>query len=164
MPYNQLECRKTDLFNNADKLDGLGFLDYRVAPVVTTIDDLLTRIPERGAIESPILQEILATAMLLADPDKTRRHGQGLLSGQSQVVEDELPESALATSSVTMAADNGVDEAAQFNPANVLIFGLFDGIFEADDQAESEPELDSEPVTTEDDGEEDENSNPDYWF
>ena len=63
-----------------------------------------------------------------------------------------------------MAADNGVDEATQFNPANVLISGLFDGIFEADDQAESEPELDSEPVTTEDDGEEDENSNPDYWF
>ena len=148
-----------------DKLDGLGFLDYRVAPVVSTIDDLLTRIPERGAIEGPILQEILATAMLLADPDKTRRHGQGLLAGHSQVVEDELPENALEPSSLTVAADNGVDEVdksevAQFNPANVLISGLFDGIFEADDQSESEPEA----VTTEDDGEEDEGSNPDYWF
>jgi hypothetical protein len=72
-----------------DKLDGLGFLDYRVAPVVTTIDDLLVRIPDRGAIEGSLLQEILATAMLLADPDKTRRHGEGLLAGQTAVSEDE---------------------------------------------------------------------------
>ena len=75
-----------------DKLDGLGFLDYRVAPVVTTIDDLLARIPDRGAIEGSLLQEILATAMLLADPDKTRRHGEGLLSGQAVVKEDETLE------------------------------------------------------------------------
>jgi len=150
-----------------DKLDGLGFLDYRVAPVVITIDDLLTRIPDRGAIEGPILQEILATAMLLADPDKTRRHGQGLLAGHSQVVEDELPENALEPSSLTMAADNSVgeveqSEAAQFKPVNALISGLFDGIFEEDDQSESEPELDSESVTTEDDAED--GSDPDYWF
>ncbi|WP_347987594.1 DUF3150 domain-containing protein [Methylomonas sp. AM2-LC] len=75
-----------------DKLDGLGFLDYRVAPVVTTIDDLLARIPDRGAIEGSLLQEILATAMLLADPDKTRRHGEGLLAGQTMVEEDETLE------------------------------------------------------------------------
>src|SRR5664279_4724340 len=148
-----------------DKLDGLGFLDYRVAPVVSTIDELLKRIPDKGAIEGPILQEILATAMLLADPDKTRRHGQGLLAGHSQVVEDELPENALEPSSLTMAADNSVgeveqSEAAQFKPVNALISGLFDGIFEEDDQSESEPELDSESVTTEDDAED--NSDPDY--
>ena len=150
-----------------DKLDGLGFLDYRVAPVVSTIDELLKRIPDKGAIEGPILQEILATAMLLADPDKTRRHGQGLLSGQSSVVEDDLPENALATSSSTLASDNAVDEADQseaidVNPTNALISGLFDGIFEEDDQAESEPEPEPEPVTTEDDGEE--GPDPDYWF
>ena len=150
-----------------DKLDGLGFLDYRVAPVVSTIDDLLKRIPDRGAIEGPILQEILATAMLLADPDKTRRHGEGLLAGQDRVVEDDLPENALAPSSLTVASDNGVDEVdqsetTQFKPVNALISGLFDGIFEEDDQSESEPELDSEPVTTEDDNEEP--SDPDYWF
>ena len=69
-----------------DKLDGLGFLDYRVAPVVTTIDSLLSRIPDTGAIEGGLLQEILATAMLLADPDKTRRHGEGLLIGSSNVM------------------------------------------------------------------------------
>src|SRR5450759_3993130 len=143
-----------------DKLDGLGFLDYRVAPVVITIDDLLTRNPDRGAIESPILQEILATAMLLADPDKTRRHGQGLLSGQGRVVDDDLPESAVAPSRLTAECDNGMDAVDQSeavevnNPVNPLITGLFDGIFEDDEQSESEPELDSEPVTTEDDNEE----------
>jgi hypothetical protein len=72
-----------------DKLDGLGFLDYRVAPVVGTIDALLARIPDKGAITGSILQEILATAMLLADPDKTRRHGEGLLAEQSHVMDDD---------------------------------------------------------------------------
>jgi hypothetical protein len=75
-----------------DKLDGLGFLDYRVAPVVGTIDALLARIPDKGAITGSILQEILATAMLLADPDKTRRHGEGLLAEQSHAMDDEGPE------------------------------------------------------------------------
>jgi hypothetical protein len=72
-----------------DKLDGLGFLDYRVAPVVGTIDALLARIPDKGAITGSILQEILATAMLLADPDKTRRHGEGLLAEQSHAMDDD---------------------------------------------------------------------------
>ena len=53
-------------------------------------------------------------------------------------------------------------EAAQFKPVNALISGLFDGIFEEDDKSESEPELDSESVTTEDDAED--GSDPDYWF
>jgi hypothetical protein len=72
-----------------DKLDGLGFLDYRVAPVVSTIDALLAKIPDKGAITGSILQEILATAMLLADPDKTRRHGEGLLAEQSHAMDDD---------------------------------------------------------------------------
>jgi hypothetical protein len=71
-----------------DKLDGLGFLDYRVAPVVGTIDALLARIPDKGAITGSILQEILATAMLLSDPDKTRRHGEGLLAEQNYAMND----------------------------------------------------------------------------
>jgi len=71
-----------------DKLDGLSFLDYRVAPVIGTIDALLARIPGKGAITGSILQEILATAMLLADPDKTRRHGEGLLAEQSHGMND----------------------------------------------------------------------------
>jgi len=80
-----------------DKLDGLGFLDYRVAPVVNTIDDLLSRIPDKGALEGSILQEILATAMLLADPDKTRRHGEGLLAALSLPMENPVDGDSLDT-------------------------------------------------------------------
>jgi hypothetical protein len=53
------------------------------------IDALLARIPDKGAITGSILQEILATAMLLADPDKTRRHGEGLLAEQSHAMDDD---------------------------------------------------------------------------
>jgi len=66
-----------------DKLDGLSFLDHRVAPIVSSIDQLLAKIPNKGAIEGSLLQEILATTMLLADPDKTQRHGEGLLAAQA---------------------------------------------------------------------------------
>jgi hypothetical protein len=160
-----------------DKLDGLGFLDYRVAPVVSTIDDLLMRIPTKGAIEGSILQEILATAMLLADSDKTRRHGEGLLVGQGRVVEDDLPESALEPSSLAVVSNDAVDVAYQdetelSNPSIPRVSKLFDGIFEEDDQAgfqsgsELELERDSELVTTEDDDEDQEHEgpDPDYWF
>jgi hypothetical protein len=97
-----------------DKLDGLGFLDYRVAPVVSTIDALLARIPDKGAITGSILQEILATAMLLADPDKTRRHGEGLLAEQSHAMEDdgrEMEDDLAETSDLRATADQSLPVA-----------------------------------------------------
>ncbi len=100
-----------------DKLDGLGFLDYRVAPVVSTIDDLLKRIPDRGAIEGPILQEIMATAMLLADPDKTRRHGQGLLSAHDMPMAMAVDDEALARSESSIADADAVLTVSQRQPA-----------------------------------------------
>ncbi|MBS4050649.1 MAG: DUF3150 domain-containing protein [Methylomonas sp.] len=124
-----------------DKLDGLGFLDHRVAPVVSTIDDLLARIPNKGAIEGSILQEILATAMLLSDPDKTRRHGEGLLVIQTPVVEEtdvdetlefEPPAAPTATTVVTEPTPV-IAETASDSPD---FTDLFDGIF--DDELEAE--------------------------
>ncbi|WAR45993.1 DUF3150 domain-containing protein [Methylomonas rapida] len=122
-----------------DKLDGLGFLDHRVAPVVSTIDDLLARIPNKGAIEGSILQEILATAMLLSDPDKTRRHGEGLLATQPPVVEEteeviEYAESEPpAVLIVPTAPTPVIAESATDSPD---FTDLFDGIF--DDELEPE--------------------------
>jgi len=128
-----------------DKLDGLGFLDHRVAPVVSTIDDLLARIPTKGAIEGSILQEILATAMLLSDPDKTRRHGEGLLAAQPSVVEetdvDEIVdheefEPPTVPTATTVATDptpvivETVSDSHDFTD-------LFDGIFDDELDAES---------------------------
>ncbi|MEI8573901.1 MULTISPECIES: DUF3150 domain-containing protein [Methylomonas] len=123
-----------------DKLDGLGFLDHRVAPVVSTIDDLLARIPNKGAIEGSILQEILATAMLLSDPDKTRRHGEGLLTTQPPVVEEteevieyaepEPPAVLVAPTAPTPVIAESVSDTPDFTD-------LFDGIFDDELEAES---------------------------
>ena len=93
-----------------DKLDGLGFLDYRVAPVVSTIDALLQRIPGKGAIAGPILQEILATAMLLADPDKTRRHGEGLLSAHGMTMAMDVDDEALARPEATVVEAQNLND------------------------------------------------------
>jgi hypothetical protein len=137
-----------------DKLDGLGFLDYRVAPVVNTIDDLLARIPDKGAIVGGILQEITATAMLLADPDKTRRHGEGLLAAQdlpkADIVEDEaadLPDdeqiAELVNPVITLETSPPVDDIFDVkgddsvqNPEGFS--GLFDGIFDDDGEREND--------------------------
>ncbi|NJA06507.1 DUF3150 domain-containing protein [Methylococcaceae bacterium WWC4] len=122
-----------------DKLDGLGFLDHRVAPVVSTIDDLMARIPTKGAIEGSILQEILATAMLLSDPDKTRRHGEGLLATQLPVVDEteEVIEYAEAEPPAVLIVPTAptpvIAESATDSPD---FTDLFDGIF--DDELEPE--------------------------
>ncbi|WGS85136.1 DUF3150 domain-containing protein [Methylomonas sp. UP202] len=131
-----------------DKLDGLGFLDHRVAPVVSTIDDLLARIPNKGAIEGPILQEILATAMLLSDPDKTRRHGEGLLVNQTPVVEetdvDEIVEHAEleppTVPTATLVATEPTPVIVETVPDSHDFTDLFDGIF--DDELEPESSAD----------------------
>ena len=135
-----------------DKLDGLGFLDYRVAPVVNTIDDLLAKIPDKGAIAGGILQEILATALLLADPAKTRRHGEGLLAAQdlpkADSVEDAVAELTVDEPLTVLAMSASVPETSapvddipyvivDDSAQNLDGFSdLFDGIF--DDDVESE--------------------------
>ena len=175
-----------------DKLDGLGFLDYRVAPVVSTIDDLLIRIPSRGSIDGSLLQEILATAMLLADPDKTRRHGEGLLAGQSIVAEEseETPEPEMVTvtqlqiestpESLTAFAVGMQDDSIPEKDENAeqaehdLFSDLFDGIYDDEDevyeselaameQSNQDSEPHSEPALVTTEDDEDE-SDQDFWF
>ncbi len=123
-----------------DKLDGLSFLDHRVAPVVATIDDLLGKIPNRGTIEGSLLQEILATAMLLADPDKTRRHGEGLLAAQSQAVQTDADVEIEETLDQAETEPSVLPESSPFIAETVTddpdFTDLFDGIF--DDELGSE--------------------------
>ncbi|WP_020481815.1 DUF3150 domain-containing protein [Methylomonas sp. MK1] len=171
-----------------DKLDGLGFLDHRVAPVVSTIDDLLARIPTKGAIEGSILQEILATAMLLSDPDKTRRHGEGLLEAQPPVVDDEVIEHA-ETEPPTVATTVIAETVSDSHDFSDLFDGIFDDEIEpesvsedwalevlmdknqtklvtdsdADESNSSEHSAEPATVTAGDDEEADE-SDQDYWF
>ena len=167
-----------------DKLDGLGFLDYRVAPMVNTIDELLAKIPNKGAIAGGILQEILATALLLADPAKTRRHGEGLLAAQylpkAVIVEDEVTEWAVEAqesvlsmpTSATVPTHVPVPERSNSADEiqNVIIddsaqnsngfSDLFDGIF--DDDTDSDDESNLEVVTSADI--KNESTDQDYWF
>jgi len=140
-----------------DKLDGLGFLDYRVAPVVSTIDDLLQRVPSKGPIEGFMLQEIFATALLLADPDKTKRHGQGLLSAHTlaveQVEQNESTDHPSETVQVLSELETQVINATHHDAA---FSGLFAGIF--DDELET--------LTTEEEEEEGDKTASviDSWF
>lgn len=63
-----------------DKLDGLAFLDHRVQPVVDTLDYILQRLPQTGAIVGGQYHELLATILILCDPEKIQRHGEGKLN------------------------------------------------------------------------------------
>ena len=152
-----------------DKLDGLGFLDHRVAPVVDTIDELLARIPARGAIEGSLLNEILATAMLLADPDKTRRHGEGLLQVQEvpadATVDLSVPEPGeIQEEAVALQVDStleeiaGAEEEGAQPPTFDRFSHLFDGILDEEDGPEIEAVAGPDgsvdgPVTQEDETE-----------
>jgi hypothetical protein len=173
-----------------DKLDGLGFLDYRVAPVVNTIDELLAKIPNKGAIAGGILQEILATALLLADPAKTRRHGEGLLAAQYLpkvlIVENEVAEWVVDEQVSVLSMPTSVTVPAHLStPVTVLVperstsadeiqnviiddsaqnsngfSDLFDGIF--DDDTDSDDKSNLEVVTSADI--KNESTAQDYWF
>ena len=113
-----------------DKLDGLGFLDYRVAPLVTHIDQLLNRIPDRGAIEGPILQEILAMAMLLADSDKTQRHGAGLLLAQGLDVDADETQTDLEDTAAEAVVNGESTSTINSTATTTLLSDLFEGIFD----------------------------------
>lgn len=121
-----------------DKLDGLAFLDHRVSPVVQTIDDLLSRVPKAGALDGAYLQEVFAFALLLSDPERIKRHGEGLtreavspsvtdrgLSPMS--VPDEEPQAELDT----LFTPDSPAESPTFDR-----FSLFDGIEEEMDTDE----------------------------
>jgi hypothetical protein len=83
-----------------DKLAGLAFLDRRVDPVIETVDGWLARLPRSGPIEGPLFTEGLALVMLLSEPERMRRHGEGLLSLTDLLPADEV---VLETTEVTLA-------------------------------------------------------------
>jgi hypothetical protein len=96
-----------------DKLDGLAFLDHRAHPVVETLDDLLSRAPKTGALDGRYLNEMIATALLLSDPDKIKRHGEGLLD-----VEDLVPPPTGEGTALEEAVESLSDEVATDSSEN----------------------------------------------
>ena len=71
-----------------DKLDSLGFLDFRCMPVVDEIDSVLDSLPKSGPYNGVVFHNLFRLGMLLSDPEKIKRHGSGLL----QPVADLYPE------------------------------------------------------------------------
>ena len=62
-----------------EKLDGLAFLDKRVLPLVNTIDQVIGTLPKTGPIENSNLASLTGLVLLLSQPDKMKKHGEGLL-------------------------------------------------------------------------------------
>jgi hypothetical protein len=60
------------------KLDGLSFLDRRVLPLIDMIDELLSSVTIAGPIQGHVFNRLFATALILSDPDKMKKHGDGL--------------------------------------------------------------------------------------
>jgi hypothetical protein len=81
-----------------DKLDGLAFLDHRVQPMVQAIDQLRPRLPKTGPITGALYHELMATILILADPEKMRLYGEGQLA-----IDQLLPPAQSATSLPTPA-------------------------------------------------------------
>lgn len=128
-----------------DKLDGLAFLDHRVSPVVQTIDALLSRVPKVGALDGAYLQEVFAFALLLSDPERIKRHGEGLTH---EAVLPSVTDSRLSSTSVPdekrhADLDTLSTPDRPMESSTIDRFSLFDGIeeeMERDDvSAESAP-------------------------
>jgi hypothetical protein len=64
------------------KLDGLCFLDPRVAPVVAWVQESLERLPKVGHIEGSDLVALETVFATLSDPDRVIALGEVRLSGQ----------------------------------------------------------------------------------
>lgn len=62
-----------------DKLDSLGFLDFRCMPVVDEIDHVLDQLPKSGPYNGVAFHSLFRLGMLLSDPQKIIKHGGGLL-------------------------------------------------------------------------------------
>lgn len=62
-----------------DKLNGLAFIDARIAPVVDLIDQSLAACPKAGKFGDGALREITGLALLLSDTDRVVEHGEAAL-------------------------------------------------------------------------------------
>lgn len=59
-----------------DKLGGLAFLDPEIAPLVGSIDDVLTALPRVGRIDGASLAALRGVMSLLTDAARMREHGR----------------------------------------------------------------------------------------
>lgn len=87
-----------------DKLNSLGFLDYRCFAIVDEIDKILGSMPKSGPYNGSAYHALFSLGLLLSDPDKVKAHGSGLsqssfpgndqdIDGQLLTIDDAITES-----------------------------------------------------------------------
>jgi len=101
-----------------EKLSGLSFLDSAVQPMVKAIDDVVAQIPKKGKIRGQAYFNVLATVLILSDPDKVKRLAAGLLSVR------DVAAGPVAHGSATVGEDGeaGSDGNVPAEPATSLYF------------------------------------------
>jgi hypothetical protein len=118
--------------------------------VVETIDDLLVRVPKSGPLEGAYLQEVFATALLLSDAKRIKRHGDALLRVDelNSSMTEAMPEIGSADDSAAMeigGEPTGVDGDNFWPDEN--------GVETDESAADDAAKLDEEPVSA-----------GDFWF
>lgn len=63
------------------KLNGLSFLDKRVGPVITAIDETLDQMPGDAPVEGIALTALHGLILMLSDAERMKQYGQAILDG-----------------------------------------------------------------------------------
>jgi len=76
-----------------EKLGCLAFVDYRVQPVLESLEDWLARVPSKGPVNGALFNEGFGLMLLVSDPQRMSDHGAGILALQDLIpVQEEPPE------------------------------------------------------------------------
>jgi hypothetical protein len=127
-----------------NKLGGLAFLDGAILPMVSTIDDLVRRMPPEGLIEGAFYHELVATVLLLGDPAKMRTHAaaRSSVTGFGSTF---FAAAAGGDNEDRVPADAG-EEAAGQSPGGDLFDGLFQEPAEMPSTPHAETSADEAPT------------------
>ncbi len=68
-----------------EKLGCLAFVDYRVQPVLDSLEDWLARVPTKGSIAGALFNEGFGLMLLVSDPQRMSDHGAGILALQELI-------------------------------------------------------------------------------
>jgi len=75
-----------------EKLGCLSFVDYRVQPVLESLEDWLARVPGKGLVTGALFNEGFGLMLLVSDPHRMSDHGAGILALQDLIpVQDNEP-------------------------------------------------------------------------
>jgi hypothetical protein len=76
-----------------EKLGCLTFVDYRVQPVLDSLEDWLARVPGKGPVTGALFNEGFGLMLLVSDPQRMSDHGAGILALQDLIpVHEDPPE------------------------------------------------------------------------